>query len=200
MLQNEPNVQPEKQDEYLTILYVKALSLSRLVEDFFELAKLESEEQELPLSKINLTDTAKEAIASFYQTFLEKGITPEITFPPEDVIVIGNENATLRVIQNLLSNALKYGSAGGRIGVVIILETRQARVEVWDCGAGIAPQTLSMLFTRLYTADVSRNHKMSGSGIGLTVAKKLVEKQSGEMTVSSVPNEKTTFAFNLELA
>lgn len=195
VLQKDTTIQPQKQQEYLEILHTKAMALYKLIEDFFELSKLESEDQELTLCKINLISIAEEAAASFYQGFEEKGITPILSFPTEAMFAWGNENATLRTLQNLLSNALKYG--GEQIGITIRADGEDTYVEVWDSGAGISPQMVPMIFTRLYTAETSRNTKLSGNGLGLAIAKRMVEKQGGEISVSSIPNEITSFAFRL---
>jgi signal transduction histidine kinase len=197
VLQKSENISLEEQRDYLDIIHSKGQSLYNMIQDFFELSKLESEDTVIKLDKINLVDIVKEVIASFYQDFIINKMTPEIQLPGESIYVFGNEASIERILHNLVSNALKYGKDGGLIGISIRTETDKVWVDIMDKGNGISEKDLPFLFNRLYTAEVSRNEKMRGNGLGLAIAKQLVEKQNGEIFVSSIPGEKTVFSFYL---
>jgi len=197
VLQKSENISLEEQKDYLNIIHSKGQSLYNMIHDFFELSKLESEDTVIILKKIDLVDTIKEVIASFYQDFVLNKMTPEINLFEEPVYVWGNDASIERVLHNLISNALKYGRDGGIIGVSIRIEINKVWVDIWDKGNGISEKDLPFLFNRLYTAEVSRNDKLRGTGLGLAIVKQLVEKQNGEISVSSIPNQKTMFSFCL---
>jgi signal transduction histidine kinase len=197
VLQKNENISLKEQKDYLDIIHSKGQSLYNMIQDFFELSKLESEDTIIKLEKINLVDTVKEVIASFYQDFVINKIAPEIQLPQEEVYVWGNEASIERVLHNLISNVLKYGSDGEIIGISIRIEASEVWVDIWDKGKGILEKDLPFLFNRLYTTEVSRNEKLRGNGLGLAIAKQLVEKQNGEIRVSSIPGEKTIFSFYL---
>lgn len=197
VLQNSDGISSEEKKDYLDIIHSKGESLYKMIQEFFELSKLESEDTDIRLEKIDLADSVKEVMASFYQDFVLNKITPEIKLPDDPVYVWGNEVSIERIIHNLLSNALKYGKDGGIIGISIHEDNEKAWVDVWDNGHGIQEKDIPFVFNRLYTAEVSRNGKMHGTGLGLAIAKELVEKQNGEISVSSTPNERTVFSFCL---
>ena len=198
VLQNSNTLSSEEQKDYLDIIHSKGLSLYKMIQDFFELSKLEAEDTEILMEKVDLADKAREVLAAFYQDFVMNGITPEIKLPECAVYVQGNSSGLERVLQNLLSNALKYGKDGGVIGVTLREEADRVWMDIWDKGKGIPENDLPLLFNRLYTVEASRNEKMRGSGLGLAIAKQLVEKQNGEITASSAPGINTTFSFYLK--
>ncbi|MDI3329075.1 MAG: HAMP domain-containing sensor histidine kinase [Alicyclobacillaceae bacterium] len=194
-LQRDGNLTAEEAAQYLDIIAAKGRRMAELVEEFFELAKLEAEDEPIQLQKINLCEQVREAVLSFYHQFMQAGITPDLQIPEEPLYVRGDSNSIERIMNNLLANALRYGKDGGVIGVAVREEADRVRVDVWDRGRGIAEKDLPFIFDRLYTGEASRNAMLQGTGLGLTIAKKLVERQQGEIAVSSVPDEKTTFSF-----
>lgn len=195
-LLNNEKVNSQEQKEYLNIIYSKGQSLYKMIQEFFELSRLEAEDVDIRLEKMCLTDLINDTIASFYEEFISAGITPEISLPEEPVFVWGHGQSTERILDNLISNALKYGSDGGVIGVSLKEEDEKVSVAVWDKGNGIPERDLPFIFNRLYTAEASRSEKLRGTGLGLAIVKQLVEKQNGSVAVSSTPG-KTVFSFCL---
>jgi two-component system, OmpR family, phosphate regulon sensor histidine kinase PhoR len=187
----------EERKEYLDVAYAKAMSISRMVEAFFDLASLESEDAAVELENVDLAEIVRETLASFYQDFIRASVTPEILLPAEPVTVQGNRAGIERILYNLLSNALKYGADGGMIGVSMREDADFVWVVVRDRGHGISESDLPHVFDRLYTADTSRNAAFRGAGLGLAIARQLVEKQGGSMTAESVLGEYTVFSFCL---
>ncbi|ACL75515.1 sensor histidine kinase [Ruminiclostridium cellulolyticum] len=197
VLQKGDGISNTEQKEYLDIIQTKAQNLYKMIQDFFELSKLESEDTPIRLVKTDLTDLAEEVIAAFYQDFVMNGITPEIQLPQHPVYVWGDRISLQRILNNLISNALKYGKDGRVTGISVREEVEKVWLDVWDRGNGIPGQDLPLVFNRLYTSEISRNSSMRGTGLGLAITKQLVEKQNGEIEVSSNPGEKTVFSFSL---
>ncbi len=188
---------PEERQEYLEIIYAKAVSINRMIDEFFDLAKLEAEDTSMELAQVNLAEIVQESLTSFYQDFIRVSVTPVVRLPDESIFVWGNRAAIDRVLNNLISNALKYGLDGGALEVSVREEENRVWVDVLDRGRGIPACELPRVFDRLYTAEASRNAAMRGAGLGLAIARQLVEKQGGEITAQSVPGEQTVFSFCL---
>lgn len=176
----------------------KAIELLGLINEFFDLAKLESGDKEIKLDKINLNEICKKSILEFHPILRKQDWTVSITIPEEPIHVIGNEEALNRILRNLLSNAIKYGSDGRTIGLTVKYDRSFASIEVWDKGKGIQEASKEKVFERLYTLEDSRNKFYQGSGLGLTITKRLVESLEGTISLSSKPYEKTVFTVRLK--
>jgi len=188
----------EEREDFLRIAAEKGAGLQRLLQEFFELARLEEESAEdVRLEAVDLAELARAALLGFYPEFTETGIAPVVSIPEGPVFARGNPDYIRRVLDNLVSNALRYGRDGQMIGVEVYHEGDHAVVEVWDNGKGISPEDLPYIFERLYTAEASRGGALRGSGLGLTIARNLAEKQGGRIFAESAPGEKTVFSFRL---
>jgi len=198
VLKRDDKLTSQERKDYLDIIHTKGQFLYKMIQDFFELSKLESDDTEIKLEKMDLLDVVSEVLASFYQDFAINGITPEIQLPDGPLHVWGNNAMVERVLQNLITNALKYGSSGGIIGITVRKDDDRSWVDIWDNGQGIPEKDIPFLFNRLYTVETSRNDKLRGSGLGLAIAKQLVERHKGEIRVVSIPDERTTFSFCLQ--
>lgn len=200
VMQRDQTLTEDVRQQYFRIIAAKGNKLDALVRDFFELSKLEADEDAPEPEKLNIVEKIQESVLSFYQQFQLAGLTPQLEFPERHVYVWGNRQSIERIMNNLLSNALRYGSNGETIGIRVREAEARVWVDVWDCGQGISENDLPHVFERLYTGKASRNASQQGNGLGLTIVKKLVEKQRGEIQASSIPNERTEFSFYLPRA
>lgn len=197
MMQHDKTLTEAAREDYLQIISAKGMKLETLISHFFELSKLEADTEPLPLTRVNMIDKIQEALLSFYHSFQRLQITPQLHCPERPVYVLGNGQSIERIVNNLLSNSLRYGANGGVIGISVREENDFVWVDVWDHGHGISEEDIPHIFERLYTGRASRNGAQQGNGLGLTIAKKLVEKQNGTIFATSVPNKRTTFSFSL---
>lgn len=179
--------------EYIDVIYNKGIILRNLIEEFFSLSKIESEDIKLCYKKVNITEITRQVVLSFIKDFESNSITPQLDIPDKDIFIKADEKAVSRIIQNLLSNSIKYGVDGKTVGLSLKEEPDSVSVEVWDRGKGIPKGELNNIFERLYTLEKSRNGKLRGSGIGLTIVKSLAEKHKAKIEVTSEPNERTSF-------
>lgn len=113
---------------------------------------------------------------------------------------MAHEEALDRILNNLLSNAVRHGGDGKVIGLGLREDERFVYVDVWDKGKGIREAHTDRVFERLYTLEDSRNRDYQGSGLGLTITKRLAEKMGGDILLDSRPHEKTTFTVKLRRA
>jgi signal transduction histidine kinase len=123
--------------------------------------------------------------------------TFEVKFPDDFPIIIGDEARLTQVLSNLLSNAIKYSPAGGRITVQGNFEPSQVTLSVKDEGSGIAAADLPHVFERFYRANSDLTKRVKGTGLGLYLAKAVVEAHNGQIQVQSSVGHGTTFTFTL---
>ncbi len=197
ILTNE-NMSNEKRKELLLKVDLKAKELISLINKFFDLTKLESEDTEFELSSINVNEVCRTIILGFYDTLASTDINVEIEISDEDLFIEGNDEILKRVLNNLISNAIRYGSEGNVLGLSLYSDNEYVYVEVWDRGKGIEAKFQTEVFERLYTLEDSRNKSYQGSGLGLTITKRLIEKMKGEITIISKAYSKTSFIVKLK--
>ncbi|MBM7605050.1 signal transduction histidine kinase [Metabacillus crassostreae] len=183
----------EEREKLLKKVETKTIEVSELLQKFFDLAKLESGDIEIPLSRVNLSEVCKGSILSFYEVISAKNIVVDIQIPEKAIYSMGNDEALNRILNNLISNAIQYGMDGNVIGLTLREDTKYAFIDVWDKGKGISELHKDFVFERMYTLEDSRNKRYQGSGLGLTITKKLVEELGGEIFLNSKPYEKTEF-------
>jgi signal transduction histidine kinase len=123
---------------------------------------------------------------------IQKGIQLSYTPPPDDVINI-DDGYMARVVDNLVSNAIKYTSAGGQVGVRVVPDATHVTVEVRDTGLGIPQEDLPRIFEAFYRVRSSEHERAEGSGLGLSIVKTIVEQHGGRVLVKSEPGKGSTF-------
>lgn len=194
------NINSKQKNEYLKIVYNKGNYLYNLLEEFFQISKLDSNDVKIEIKEINVSEIIRQNIISFFNEIKKFDIQPKISIPEDDVYALGDEKALNRILNNLINNAIKYGVQGTIIGVNLIDGKDKISIEIYDNGAGIPENEIDYVFDRLYTVEKSRRLNTKSSGIGLTIVKKLVNSLNGTISVSSVPFEKTVFKFTLPKA
>lgn len=197
LLNHDKNLSEEETKEYTEIVETKGNALLKLMEEFFQVSKLDSNDMKLNIKSVNISEILRQSIVLLYNEFTKLSIEPIINIPDEDLYALGDEGAINRILNNLISNSLTYGIDGGVIGLNLREEGKKIVIDVWDRGKGIPENDMPFIFNRLYTLEKSRNRKFQGSGLGLTISKKLAENLQSKLTACSIPYEKTTFTFTL---
>ena len=186
------------EDEMLKKAQSKAKEVMNLINQFFTLAKLESGDTNIILTKINITETCKETVLGFYDILLQKDFTVDISIPETAIFVQGEKDSISRILQNLLSNVIRYGIDGKYLGIALRQDENSVSIDVMDKGKGIPNEFASNVFDRLYTMEDSRNRDIQGNGLGLTIAKNLALKLGGDLLLTSEPWVKTIFTLRLK--
>ncbi|MBY7142550.1 HAMP domain-containing histidine kinase [Virgibacillus sp. NKC19-3] len=199
-LREDATLTEKERQTFLQITHQKGQKLQSLLNDFFELSKLESDDSSFHLQKTDVVRVIKELIAGLYHDFKNANMKPVLELPKTPVMVWADKKSVERILTNLLSNGLHYGKYGGVLGISVIRDKNLTWIEIWDHGKGIDQEDLPYIFNRLYTGQRSRNRILQGNGLGLTITKKLVEKHNGTIKVESKPFEKTSFSFSLPTA
>lgn len=193
----DPDMSAEEKAALLSKLHAKAGEVLELINRFFDLAKIESGDKPIPLTRIHMNEVCGRNVLAFYDTLTVQGFEVVIDIPDKPLLAHGNEEAMDRVLNNLIANAIRHGGEGKIVGLTLRGEDEYVYVEVWDRGKGIAEHLHDRVFERMYTLEDSRNKSFQGSGLGLTITKRLVEAQGGSIGIRSKPGEQTLFTVKL---
>ncbi|WP_270353090.1 sensor histidine kinase [Bacillus velezensis] len=197
MINNDKSLTSEKVMSLLKTVNLKTVEVLALINRFFELVKLESGDKKLNSSRIDICEVSRKIILDYYEILISKEFEVVIDIPDDSVFVSGDEDAIERVLNNLITNAIQYGSDGKMVGLKIRITDNDVFVEVSDKGKGINEMHKDRVFERMYTLEDSRNTNYQGSGLGLTITKRLVEQMEGSISLNSVPFKETTFSVRL---
>lgn len=203
-LKNPGNENPETShsqgydmDEMLQKVEAKANQVMELIDQFFTLAKLEAGDRKIEMAKINISELCRENVLGFYDFLVQRDFEVEISIPEQAVLVAGDRDAIGRIINNLLSNAIRYGSDGKYLGFFLREEQGDIYIDVADHGKGIEKQFAASVFERLYMMEDSRSRSIQGNGLGLTIARNLANQMGGDVTLESQPGVQTVFTVRL---
>ncbi|MGN7358645.1 sensor histidine kinase [Paenibacillus sp. SAF-054] len=197
-MNRQPDLPKAERERLMGRVHAKAVEIVELINRFFDLAKLESGDKELPLTRIPMNEICRKNMLAYYDLIESEGLTADIDIPDVPLYAWGNEEAIDRVLNNVLSNAIRYGAGGGVIGMRLREAQEWIWIDIWDKGKGINEQEQALIFERMYTLEDSRNKSFQGSGLGLTITKRLVELMDGEIRVESRPHELTVFTIALK--
>lgn len=198
MMQTDHNLSEEERHVLMKKVQMKTNEVIELIHKFFDLAKLESGDREIELTRININEVCRENILAFYDLLTTKGFSVHIDLPEKQLYALGNTDVLSRVLNNLISNAITYGEHGKTLGMTLRSDEKILYIDIWDKGKGISESHIDKVFERMYTLEDSRNRLYQGSGLGLTITKRLVEALGGEIHLSSTPYEKTIFTILLK--
>lgn len=193
----DPDMPSEERQRLLERVNEKLHDVLKLIRTFFDLAKLESGDKELPLTRLDINEACRKSMLQFYDTLTSRGFDVDIGIPETPMYAHANEEALERILNNLISNAIHHGGDGQAIGIRTREEEGFILIEVWDRGKGIQELHRDRVFERMYTMEDSRNKSFEGSGLGLTITKRLVEHMGGAIHLDSKPYEKTVFTIRL---
>jgi histidine kinase len=172
--------------------------LERLIDDLQELSRIEADQFALNIARIDLTNLINTAVIRLQPQFEDKGVGFVLDAPDDLPQTPADADRIYQVLINLLGNALQYTPAGGRVKLKAHVSNGEAIVSVTDTGIGIAAEHIPLIFERFYRVDKSRARIRGGSGIGLTIAKHLVEAHGGRISAASEgPGRGSTFTFTI---
>ena len=188
---------PNRNDEYLLKINEKVEEVQAILQQFFDLSKLESNDVHMEFQRVQVVPVCKEVVLELYQVIEAAGIILDLQIPSAVLEIYGDPSMLRRVLENLLTNAIKYGSDGKYLGLEILREQDYIKIVVTDKGKGIEAKYHDAVFERLFTLEDSRNKANAGSGLGLTITKRLVTQLGGQIHVTSIPHQQTSFIVTL---
>lgn len=184
-------------ERYLRTAQRQIRSLSMLIDDLCEMAEIDAGGLQLELRRNSLSDLISDAVESFSQLAARQRVTLQTSVGPGVDPVTIDAQQIWRVLVNLISNALRHTPAGGSVQVRVATAVDGVVVEVSDTGEGIDAEDLPHLFERFYRGEKSRSRATGGAGLGLAIAKGIVEAHGGRIGGESTPGEGTRFFFTL---
>jgi signal transduction histidine kinase len=188
---------PATAQRYLTTAKKDIQSLSTLIDDLFQMAQLEAGGLQLDVTPGSISDLISDTLESFSELAKRREICLDGKVEPGIDPVTMDAQRIGRVLINLVDNALRFTNAGGSIHLQARSNGNEIRVEVLNTGSGIAAEDLPHVFERFYRGDKSRSRSSGGAGLGLAIAKGIVEAHRGQIGVASQPGDLTRFFFTL---
>ena len=189
----------------LELIHSKSLMLQRLIQDLFQLTQLESKQFNFNFTQIAVGELIQNILKKHEWDIRKAGLILETFFDDlslNDKEVIVDIERIHQVFSNLIFNAIKNTSAGGEIHIsciLIPLENSEVRISIQDTGSGILPEDLSFIFERFYQGKNTSQLNTTGSGLGLTISKEIIEAHGGQIWVESKPLQGSTFYFTLPI-
>ena len=197
LVQDEPNLPPEIRAKYTGIALDKALRLEDLINEFFDITRFRVTSMTLTPQPADLTRMLEQTAFEFQPMLREKNLTLTSTLVPA-VKLNCDRDKLERVFDNLLKNAINYSYVGSEIHLTLTVQAGQAVVQVQNAGASIPPEKLAHIFEQFFRLDSSRSTSTGGAGLGLAIAREIVELHGGTITAES-PGESIRFTVTLPL-
>lgn len=190
---------PEKMDKYIKTIYNKANDMDRLINELTTYSGIDNNRIPYNFHRINVSDYFNDCVEEVGLDLESKNIKLNYAnLIAPDTVVIADPEQMKKVINNIISNSVKYmDKPHGQIDIRILDEVDSIRVEIEDNGRGIAQKDLQRIFDRFYRTDASRNSAQGGSGIGLSIVKKIIEDHGGYIWATSKEGEGTCMHFVL---
>jgi two-component system phosphate regulon sensor histidine kinase PhoR len=199
-LQGSARDDPEAQKRFLGIMKEQATRMARLIDDLLLLSRIEVKENIKPVQTTDLVEVVGHVVDCLQPLARGQGVAIQINLLVEQLFVSGDKDELIRVFENLIENALKYGASGKRVDVTLERSARdQAAVVVRDYGPGIAPEHLPRLTERFYRVSVSQSRGQGGTGLGLALVKHILNRHRGSLTINSTPGEGASFTVRIPL-
>lgn len=188
---------PEKMDKYLKTIYNKANDMDKLINELTTYSGIDSNKIPYHFHVINISDYFADCVEEIGLDLEQKGIKLNYTnLVPSQTCIVADPEQMKKVINNIITNSVKYmGHDNGIIDIRILDEGESVKIEIEDNGKGIAAKDIGRIFERFYRTDSSRNSLQGGSGIGLSIVKKIIEDHAGYIWASSKEGEGTCMHF-----
>jgi two-component system, OmpR family, phosphate regulon sensor histidine kinase PhoR len=188
-------------ERFLQIMQAQATRMARLIDDLLSLSRIELSAHMRPETPVDLVPIVRQVADGLQTLARDREVKIQIDAPPSPLVVLGNRDELIRVFENLIENALKYGASGKRVEIDFTrdekAEGEEVRVGVRDYGPGIAPEHLPRLTERFYRVDVADSRAQGGTGLGLALVKHIMNRHRGRLSIASTLGQGATFTVHL---
>jgi two-component system phosphate regulon sensor histidine kinase PhoR len=196
-LQGPARDDPKARERFLGIMHIQATRMARLIDDLLSLSRVELSAHVRPDTLVDIVPIIRQVVDGLEPLARERQVMIGVDLP-ETAWIAGDREELLRLFENLVENALKYGASGGKVIVSMTAAMSgegqpEARVMVRDFGPGIAPEHLPRLTERFYRVDVGDSRAQGGTGLGLSLVKHIVNRHRGRLLIESVLKNGATF-------
>lgn len=184
------------ENKWLSHITTESKHMTFLINELMSLAVIDDTACKITMTRFNLSDTILQSALPFESSAFEKGMNIQFQIAP-DIYCKGNQDQCNQLVTILLSNAIKYGNERGSILLSLSKQKKKAFFTVFNTGEGIPHDELEKIFERFYRVDKARSKKTGGHGLGLSIAKSIVESHGGTITVKSMYREWAQFCVQL---
>ncbi len=203
-LQGSAREDAKARERFLSIMQEQARRMARLIDDLLSLSRIELNAHRRPDTPVDLVPIIRQVSDGLESLARDRGVAVNIENAGA-LTVLGDHDELVRVFENLVENALKYGAAGRRVDIKLGPGSSaegepEARVSVRDYGPGIAPEHLPRLTERFYRVDVTESRAQGGTGLGLALVKHILNRHRGRLSIDSAPGAGATFIVHLPTA
>jgi len=203
-LQGSAREDSKARARFLAIMQEQARRMARLIDDLLSLSRIELNAHRRPDTPVDLAPIVRQVADGLETLARDRGVTVNID-NANAMTVLGDHDELVRVFENLVENALKYGAAGRRVDIKLGQGSSaegepEAQVSVRDYGPGIAPEHLPRLTERFYRVDVTESRAQGGTGLGLALVKHILNRHRGRLTIESAPGAGAVFTVHLPTA
>jgi two-component system, OmpR family, phosphate regulon sensor histidine kinase PhoR len=193
-------IDPPTREHFLAVVHDEARRMQRVVEDLISLSRIEAEKFTAPTEAVALEPMIEHALDSVRRMADERGSELVRDLAPRLPQVAADRGQILQLLDNLVTNALRYGEPGTPVAVAARAEGPMVHLSVADHGEGIAPEHIARVTERFYRVDTSRSRSLGGTGLGLSIVKHIVERHRGRLSIDSRLGQGTTVHVLLPVA
>jgi len=197
-LQGSARDDAQARNRFLDIMKAQATRMARLIDDLLSLSRIELRAHLQPQTQLDLAAIVRHVADGLQMLARDRDVQINVSMPAKPLTIRGDRDELIRVFENLIENALKYGAAGKRVDVTGREErgtdgTAEATIEVRDFGPGISPEHLPRLTERFYRVDVAESRAQGGTGLGLALVKHILNRHRARLSIDSTPGHGATF-------
>jgi signal transduction histidine kinase len=198
-LLDAPDIEPAKRAQHLNVVNQEVRRLERIVGDMLSISEIEAGTLQLAPDDVRLAPMFEEIQTDFTTQAKNKNLRLTFAMPPKLPTMVGDRDKLTIAITNVLGNAIKYTPEGGDVTVSVRADDRELIVQIADTGIGMSPEDAAKVFERFYRAKDPRVSKITGTGLGLALARDVVKLHGGDIGVESVRDKGSTFTIRVPL-
>jgi len=203
-LQGPAKADATAREKFLGIMKAQATRMARLIDDLLSLSRIELNAHLPPSTPVDLAMIVRQVVDGLQTLARDREVDIRVATPEAPVIVLADRDELIRALENLVENALKYGSAGKRVDIALAPghtrgDAPEARLSVRDYGPGIPPEHLPRLTERFYRVDVADSRQQGGTGLGLALVKHVLNRHGGRLSIESTLGQGARFTMHLPL-
>lgn len=191
-------IPPEKHSYYLQIIATEVRRLSRLVSSLLDISRIQAGERKFTMVSFDVCELARQILISFEQRIDDKKLDVSFESDADSMYVIADSDAIHQILYNICDNAVKFSREGGAYRIKLWEQDKKVYISVYNEGQGIASEDLPHIFDRFYKSDKSRGLDKTGVGLGMYIAKTIIEAHGETITVRSTQGEYCEFVFSLK--
>lgn len=199
LLMKKSGLTEQERNEYLTVIFNNSKRANRLLTELFELSQMDSPEFSLKLVRTDICEYVRQICGELVPQLEQEGFQYEFDIIEDSVFVLLDPHRFGRIMQNLADNAMRYNPQGTQVTVSLRVQDYQVVIDFSDNGIGIPPHLVDNIFKPFVRVDDSRNSKTGGSGLGLSIAKKIAQAHGGDLILCSSGNKGSLFRITLPI-